>query len=147
MAREKGQHEAPQQASAPASTETPLESNLCSVFMTRRHCPPHGGAPLWAAGRGVGRLGLEWEVLEPAQGVSLRGTSDDKLISGDVLRKLLVKLENHVDLHEPLHVPPCKPNSPVKVRKRASRRAVKGAFDAGEAEARGQRVSAKLMHW
>jgi hypothetical protein len=55
--------------------------------------------------------------------------------------------EKHVDLHEPLHVPPCEPNSPVKVRKRASRRAVKGAFDEGEAEARAQRVSAKLMHW
>jgi len=95
----------------------------------------------------LGALGYSVDVLEPEQGVSLRGTSDDKLISGDVLRKLLVKLENQVDLHEPLHMPPCEPSAPVKVRKRASRRAVKGAFDAGEAEARAQRVSAKLMHW
>jgi hypothetical protein len=58
-----------------------------------------------------------------------------------------VKLEKHVDLAEPLHMPPCAPNSSVKVRKRASRRAVKGAVDEGEAEARAQRVSAKLMHW
>ena len=96
---------------------------------------------------GLGALGSSVDVWEPEQGFSVRGTSDDQLISGDVLRKLLVKLEHHVDLHEPLHVPPCKPHAPVKVRQRASRRAVKGACDAGEAEARGQRVSAKLMHW
>src|SRR5437899_2322794 len=42
----------------------------------------------------LGALGYSIEVLEPEQGLSLRGTSDDKLISGDVLRKLLVKLEN-----------------------------------------------------
>ncbi len=95
----------------------------------------------------LGALGYSVDVLEPEQGVSLRGTSDDKLISGDVLRKLLVKLEQHVDLHEPLHVPSCEPNSLVKVRKRASRRAVKGAIDEGEAEARAQRVAAKLRHW
>src|SRR5574341_1349698 len=45
----------------------------------------------------LGALGSSVEVLEPTQGLALRGTSDDKLISGDVLRKLLVKLENHVD--------------------------------------------------
>ena len=67
------------------------------------------------------------DVLEPEQGFSVRGTSDDTLLSGDVLRKLLVKLEKQVDLQEPLPMPPCAPNSPVKVRKRASRRAVKGA--------------------
>jgi hypothetical protein len=35
----------------------------------------------------LGALGYSVEVVEPAQGVSVRGTSDDKLISGDVLRK------------------------------------------------------------
>ena len=50
----------------------------------------------------LGALGYSIEVLEPAQGLSWRGTSDDKLISGDVLRKLLVKLEKHVDLTTPL---------------------------------------------
>jgi hypothetical protein len=87
------------------------------------------------------------DVLEPEQGLSLRGTADDTLSSGDVLRKLLVKLEQHVDLQEPLHVPSCEPSSLVKVRQRASRRAVKGAIDEGEAEARAQRVAAKLMPW
>jgi len=95
----------------------------------------------------LGALGYSVDVLEPAQGLSLRGTSDDKLLSGDVLRKLLVKLENHVDLDEPVRVPPVAPSQPVKVRQRASRRAVKGAVEAVEAEARAQRVSTKLMDW
>jgi Transposase DDE domain len=95
----------------------------------------------------LGALGYSTEVLEPAQGLSLRGTSDDKLISGDVLRKLLVQLENHVDLNAPLHLPPFEPSQPVKVRKRASRRAVKGEVDIAEAEARAQRVATKLMDW
>jgi Transposase DDE domain len=95
----------------------------------------------------LGALGYSIEVLEPAQGLSLRGTSDDKLISGDVLRKLLVQLENHVDLNAPLRLPPFEPSQPVKVRKRASRRAVKGEVDVAEAEARAQRVATKLMDW
>jgi hypothetical protein len=90
----------------------------------------------------LGALGYSVEVLEPAQGLSLRGTSDDKLISGDVLRKLLVKLEHHVDLQAPLRLPPPAPSLAVKVRQRASRRAVKGAVDEVEAEARAQRVAA-----
>jgi hypothetical protein len=49
----------------------------------------------------LGTLGYSVEVLEPEQGLLLRGTSDDKLLSGDVLRKLLVKLEKQVDLKVP----------------------------------------------
>jgi hypothetical protein len=95
----------------------------------------------------LGALGYSIEVLEPAQGLSLRGTADDKLISGDVLRKLLVKLEHHVDLNAPLRMPPQEPSVAVKVRKRASRRAAKGTVDAAEAEARAQRVAAMLLDW
>src|SRR5262249_54498792 len=61
----------------------------------------------------LGALGYSVEVLEPEQGLSLRGTSDDKLISGDVLRKLLVKLENHVDLNVPLRLPSYEPSLAV----------------------------------
>lgn len=95
----------------------------------------------------LGALGSRVDVWEPAQGFSVRGTSDDKLLSGDMLRTLLVQLAHPVDLHAPRHVPPCTPQAPVKVRQRASRRAVTGACDAGAAEARGQRVSAKLRPW
>ena len=86
-------------------------------------------------------------MLEADEGLSLRGTSDDKLISGDVVRKLLVKLESQVDLAEPVRVPFVEPSEPVKVRKRASRRAVKGTVDAVEAEARAQRVAATWLGW
>jgi hypothetical protein len=92
-------------------------------------------------------LGYSIEMLEPEQGISLRGTSDDRLISGDVLRKLLVKLETHVDPKAPLRVPPSEPSVAVQVRQRASRRAVKGAVDVAEAEARAQRVAAILLEW
>jgi hypothetical protein len=68
-------------------------------------------------------------------------------MSGDVVRKRLVKLETRVALDEPVRVPPVEPNQPVKVRKRAARRAVQGAGNAVEAEARAQRGAAKLMAW
>lgn len=95
----------------------------------------------------LGALGHSLKVVEPDQGLSRRGTSDDKLISGDVLRKLLVKMEQQVDPKSPLELPPVKPSAGGKVRKRASRRAVKGRVDESEAQARGQRVAAKLLDW
>jgi hypothetical protein len=145
-----------------------LLSKWAEVFPDPRQEPEIGMEVLWAsqlAARFAGRYSMRkagyvrrsaavlgaWgssiEVWEPEQGLSLRGTSDDKLISGDVLRKLLVKLEHHVNLNEPLGVPPCEPSQSVKVRQRASRRAVKGAVDEVEAEARAQRVSMKLVDW
>jgi hypothetical protein len=95
----------------------------------------------------LGALGDSVEVLEPQQGLSLRGTSDDKLISGDVLRQLFVKLEHHVASSASLRLPPYAPSVAVKVRQRASRRAVKGVVDAAEAEACAQRVAATLIDW
>jgi hypothetical protein len=95
----------------------------------------------------LGALGCSIEVLAPEQRLSWRGPSDDKLLSGDVLRKLLGKLETHVALDEPVRWPPVEPSPPVKIRQRASRRAVKGAFDEVEAEARAQRVSTQLLGW
>ena len=76
--------------------------------------------------RVLGALGYSVEVIEPEQGLSGRGTSDDKLFSGDVVRKLLVKMEQQVDLSQPVSPAPCRePSVAVKVRERASRRAVK----------------------
>src|ERR671922_43869 len=98
--------------------------------------------------RVLGALGYSVEVIEPTQGLSLRGTSDDKLFSGDVVRKLLVQMEQQADLSQaaPL-LPPQEPSVAVKVRERASRRAVKQAVDAAEAEARAQLVAAQLVAW
>ena len=97
--------------------------------------------------RVLGALGYSVEVVEPEQGLSVRGTSDDKLFSGDVVRKLLVKMEQEVDLSQPVPTLAKEPSVAVKVRERASRRAVKQAVDAAEAEARALRVADQLVGW
>jgi hypothetical protein len=48
-----------------------------------------------------GAPGHSVEVVEAEHGLSVRGTSDDKLFSGDVVRKLLVKMEQEVDPKAP----------------------------------------------
>jgi hypothetical protein len=95
----------------------------------------------------LGALGYSVEVVEPAHGLSLRGTSDDKLFSGDVVRKLLVQMEQQADLSQLARRPPQEPSVAVKVRERASRRAVKHAVDAAEAEARAHKVAERLVGW
>jgi DDE family transposase len=97
--------------------------------------------------RVLGALGYSVEVVEPACGLSLRGTSDDKLFSGDVVRKLLVQMEQQADLSQPVRRPPQEPTVAVKVRERGSRRAVKQAVDAAEAEARAHKVAEQLVSW
>src|SRR6266705_6887780 len=98
--------------------------------------------------RVLGALGYSAEVIEPAQGLSWRGTSDDKLFSGDVVRKLLVQMEQQADLSQAARLlPPQEPRVAVKVRERASRRAVKQAVDEADAEARAQQVAAQLLDW
>jgi hypothetical protein len=97
--------------------------------------------------RVLGALGYSVEVIEPEHGLSLRGTWDDKLFSGDVVRKLLVQMEQQADLSQPMRRPPQEPSVAVKVRERASRRAVKQAVDAAEAEARAHQVAAQLVGW
>ena len=86
--------------------------------------------------RVLGALGYSVEVIEPDQGLSVRGTSDDKLFSGDVVRQLLVKMEQPVDLSPCSPRPVEVPSVAVKVRERASRRAVKQVVDEAEAEIR-----------
>src|SRR2546429_5642208 len=75
--------------------------------------------------RVLGALGYSVEVIDPEHGLSLRGTSDDKLFSGDVVRKLLVQMEQHADLSQPARRPPPEPSVAVKSRERGSRPAVK----------------------
>jgi hypothetical protein len=92
--------------------------------------------------RVLGALGYSVEVIDPAHGWSLRGTSDDKLLSGDVVRKLWVQMEQQADVRQPTPRPPPEPSVAVKARERAARRAVQQAVDAAEAEARAQQVAA-----
>src|SRR4029434_1686307 len=70
--------------------------------------------------RVLGALGYSVEVVEPERGLSRRGTADDKLFSGDVVRKLLVQMEQQADLRQPTRRPPQEPSVTVKVRERAS---------------------------
>ena len=86
--------------------------------------------------RVLGALGYSVEVIEPAHSLSLRGTADDQLFSGDVVRKLLVKMETQADLSQPARLPLPRPVSASRCARRASRRAVKQAVDTAEAEAR-----------
>src|SRR5689334_22933084 len=95
--------------------------------------------------RVLGALGYSVEVIAPAHGLSLRGTSDDQLFSGDVVRKLLVKMETQADLSQPVRLPSPEPSVSVKVRERASRRAVKQAVEIAEAEARAHKVAEQLV--
>jgi len=95
--------------------------------------------------RVLGALGSSVEVSEPEQGLSIRGTSDDKLFRGDGVRKLLVKMEPQADLSRPACLPPQEPRVAVKVRERASRRAVKQTVDEAEAQARALKVAAQWV--
>jgi hypothetical protein len=97
--------------------------------------------------RVLGALGYSVEVVAPECGLSVRGTSDDKLFSGAVVRKLLVQMEQQADLSQPVQRLPQEPSVAVKVRERASRRAVKQALDEAEAEARAYQVAAPLVGW
>jgi Transposase DDE domain len=97
--------------------------------------------------RVLGALGYSVEVVEPEHGLSLRGTSDDKLFSGDVVRKLLVKLEQQVDPRQPAPILAKEPSVAVKVRERASRRAVKQTVNEAEAALRALKVAEQLIGW
>src|SRR5947208_14328091 len=97
--------------------------------------------------RVLGALGYSVEVVAPDRGLSVRGTSDDQLLSGDVVRKLLVQMEQQADLSQPAQRLAQEPSVVVKVRERASRRAVKQAIDAAAAEARAYQVAEPLVGW
>lgn len=90
-------------------------------------------------------MGYSVEVVEPERGLSVRGTSANNLFSGDEVRTLWVQMEQRVDLSQPTRRPPQEPSVAVKVRERASRRAVKPPVDAAEAEARAYQVAAQWV--
>jgi hypothetical protein len=94
----------------------------------------------------LGALGYSINVVEPGEGISKRGTTDEKIISGDVLRKLLVQMEEKVEIKAELK-PIKEPEVKVKVRDRASRREVKGEVNELEAQARATEVVRELLDW
>jgi hypothetical protein len=87
------------------------------------------------------------EVTEAGKGISRRGTGDAQVVSGDVLRKLLVQIETRVQV-SPVELAREVVDTRVgRVRQRGSRRAAKGAVDARDAQARGRRVAEQLLEW
>jgi hypothetical protein len=99
------------------------------------------------AARVLGAWGDSVAVIEPAQGLSWRGTSDDQRLSGDGVRKLLGQLAQQADVRQPMPLPLPAPRVAVKGRERAARRAVTQAGDAANAEARAQQVAAPWVSW
>jgi len=99
--------------------------------------------------RVLGELGYAVEVIEAGDGLSSRGTEDDSLMSGDSIRKLLVKMEQQVKVAPPVRGcgRPAQDGPPVKVRARSSRRAVKHRVDEGAAAARAEAVATQLVGW
>lgn len=98
--------------------------------------------------RVLGALGYSLEVLEPGEGISGRGTSEDSLYSEDVLRKLLGKLEQEAEISDEDRAAAVAGGAEVKVRERKSRRAVKQAqLDEMEAAARSHAAARELLAW
>lgn len=110
--------------------------------------------------RVLGALGYSIHVTEPGQGLSTRGTEDGSVHSGDVLRKLLVKMESEVvvepqvlSMEQALTTKAVRAEAAsklparIKVRERLSRREVKAEINPVEAAARGQAVCTQLVEW
>jgi hypothetical protein len=97
--------------------------------------------------RVLGALGSSVEGIEPEHGLSVRGPSDDTLFRGAVVRKLLVKMAQPADLSPPACLPPQEPRVAVKVRERASRRAVKQTVEEAEGQARALKVADPWVTW
>jgi Transposase DDE domain len=95
----------------------------------------------------LGELGYSVEVIEAGQGISRRGTGDAQVISGDVLRKLLVQMEQRVTLSPDALAGEVVDTRVGRVRERGSRRAVKGPVDGREAQGRGRGVGEQITEW
>lgn len=98
--------------------------------------------------RVLGALGYSPSVLEPGDGLSGRSTSQDQLYSEDVLRKLLGKLERQATITDEDRAAAVQGGAVVKVRQRASRRAVKQpALDELATAARSHAAVRQLFDW
>ncbi|MFM8395522.1 MAG: transposase [Acidobacteriota bacterium] len=98
--------------------------------------------------RVLGALGYSVEVLEEGAGLSGRGTGEDQLYSEDVLRKLLGKAEKQIEVTTQDQAAAVPGGAEVKVRNRASRRAVKEPkLDEVDGAARSHAVARGLLDW
>jgi len=98
--------------------------------------------------RVLGALGYSVEVLEEGDGLSRYGNAAHQLYSGDVLRKLLGKLEQQAKVTAEDRAAAIPGGTAVKVRERASRRAVKEhKLNERKAAARSSAAARQLLAW
>ena len=98
--------------------------------------------------RVLGALGYSVAVTHAGEGISRRGTGDAQVVSGAVLRKLLVQMEKQVEVTQAdLDKEDVVDTRVGRVRQRGSRRAAKGQVDARDAQARGGRVAREMLKW
>jgi hypothetical protein len=98
--------------------------------------------------RVLGALGSSVAVTQAGAGISRRGTGDAQVVSGDVLRKLLVQMERQVEVTKAdLDNADVVDTRVGRVRQRGSRRTAKGQVDARDAQGRGCRVAQALLTW
>ena len=87
-------------------------------------------------------------VTQAGEGISRRGTGDAQVVSGDVLRKLLVQMAKQVEVTKAgLANEDVVDRRVGRVRPRDSRRAAKGCIDARDAQVRGCRVAQEMRTW
>ncbi len=98
--------------------------------------------------RVLGALGYSVVVTEAGQGMSRRGTGDEQVVSGDVLRKLLVQMEMRVRVTPAeLAAEDVVDTRRGRVQKRDSRRGAQGLVNLGDAQVRGRHVAQELLTW
>jgi len=98
--------------------------------------------------RVLGAMGYSVEVLDEGDGLSRYGTAEDQLYSGDVLRKLLGKLEKQARVTYEDRAAAIQGGTAVKVRERISRRAAKDSgLDEVKAAERSSAVTRQLFRW
>lgn len=97
--------------------------------------------------RVLGALGYSVAVTAAGRGISRRGTSDEQVLSGDVLRKLLVQMEMQIEVDETALAHEAIETPVGRLGKRGSRREAKGEVDAREAQVRGRGVAEQLLTW
>jgi hypothetical protein len=120
---------------------TSLAARFAGIYSMRK-----SGYVLRSA-RVLGELGYSVEVTQEGKGISRRGTSEGQIISGDVLRKILVKMENEVEVTLQMKAIERGDTRVGRVRERGSRRAVKKELDEQEAQARGRAAANKIIDW
>ena len=121
---------------------TELTARFAGIYSQRK-----SGYVLRSA-RVLGALGYSVEVLEEGDGLSRYGSAEDQLYSGDVLRKLLGKLERRARIMATDRAAAVPGGAAVKVRERVSRRAVKDPkLDEAKAAAHSAAFARQLLAW